>query len=379
MQIAASLTFTTLLSLVPLITIMLTLLSAIPVFGDLTQTIREFALANLVPDKAGKAAILYMQQFSESAARLTTVGLCLLAITAVSVMITIEQAFNTIWKVTRPRPLLKRLVIYWAALTLGPLLMGASLSFTSWVVGLSMGYFKYIPNFGFEVLRILPVLFTTVAFTLLFRLVPNRYVPSRHALIGALVAAGAFEIMNRVFGYYITHFTTYKLVYGTFSSFPIFLMWIYLSWLSILLGAVITASLLHWGGVEEEQPLIVGKFLHAMRVLQLMSASLKRGRVTTLLDMSRELCLGYDMLEEIIEKLVTGGMVSKAEQQGWLLKRDIGQIRAAELINLFVMDRSMLLASSGDDTVKLWLASRARQLENDTDITLQELFAMEPA
>ena len=161
-------------------------------------------------------------------------------------MLTIDNAFNVIWRVTRPRPLVKRLVAYWAVLTLAPLLIGASLSLTSWLVGLSMGYGKHISSFGIVVLKILPVLFTTLAFTLLFRLVPNRYVPRRHALIGALVAAVMFETINRVFGYYVSHFPTYKLVYGAFASVPIFLMWIYLSWLTILFGAVITASLSHW-------------------------------------------------------------------------------------------------------------------------------------
>jgi len=242
-ETAASLTFTTLLSLVPMVTIALTVFSAFPVFEDFSAQIKNFLMQNLMPENAGRIITQYMQQFAESATRLTTMGVVFLAVTAMLMMLTIDKEFNVIWRVTRSRPLVKRLIVYWAVLTLAPLLIGASLSLTSWLVGLSMGYAKHIPLFGIGVLKILPVLFTTMAFALMFRLVPNRHVPRAHALTGAIVAAIVFESMNRLFGYYISHFPTYKLVYGAFASVPIFLMWIYLSWLSILLGAVIAASL----------------------------------------------------------------------------------------------------------------------------------------
>jgi len=195
-QIAASLTFTTLLSLVPLVTIALTMFSAFPVFDTFSMQIKGYLLGNLMPDTAGKVITHYMEQFAESATRLTAVGIVFLAVTAMWMMLTIEEAFNIIWQVSRQRPLLKRLIIYWAVLTLAPLLVGASLSLTSWLVGLSMGYAKDIPLFGVGALKILPVLFTTLAFAMLFRLVPNRYVPHTHALIGAVVAAVVFETMT---------------------------------------------------------------------------------------------------------------------------------------------------------------------------------------
>src|SRR3990172_12113111 len=138
-----------------------------------------------------------MGKLSESAMRLTAVGIALLAVTAMLMMLTIDHAFNAIWRVSRPRPLFRRLVIYWAVLTLAPLLIGASLSLTSWLVGLSMGYAKNIPLFGIGALKILPVVFTTLAFALLFRLVPNRYVPRSHALIGAFVAPVLFYTQIR--------------------------------------------------------------------------------------------------------------------------------------------------------------------------------------
>jgi membrane protein len=301
-----------------------------------------------------------------------------LTVTAMLMMQTIDQAFNTIWRVTRPRPMFKRMVVYWAVLTLAPVLVGASLSLTSWLVGLSMGYAKHIPIFGVGMLRALPVLFTTLAFALLFRLVPNRYVPVTHALIGGVVAAMLFETMNRVFGYYISHFPTYKLVYGAFASVPIFLMWVYFSWLTILLGAVVTASLPHWRTPETPYLPAVVKMLDALRVLQTMSRGMRQGTVMTIPALSRVLHLGFYTLEEIMERLVSANLVSKVEGQGWLMVKSAEHIRATELLHLFVLDRSVLLAEQGDDPLKLWLATCAAELEHKTDVSLAALFERVP-
>lgn len=378
-QTAASLTFTTLLSLVPMITIALTMFSAFPIFENFSVQIKTYLLNNLMPETAGVVITRYMQQFTDSAARLTTVGIGFLAITAMSMMLTIDHAFNVIWRVTRPRPLVKRLVIYWAVLTLAPLLIGASLSLTSWLVGLSMGYAKHIPLLGIGALKILPVLFATLAFALLFRLVPNRYVPRSHALIGALVAAVLFETMNRIFGYYVSHFPTYKLVYGAFASVPIFLMWIYLSWLTILFGAEIAASLSHWRTPAAQQVSPTTRLLDALRVLQTLINGFQQGIVSTFPEMSKSLHIGYDELEKILEKLASADMVRKAEGQGWLLMRDANNIRASELLHLFVLDSSTLLAEQSDDPLRQWFFTSAGQLEKSTDLSLQELFALSPA
>jgi membrane protein len=135
LQIASSLTFTTLLSIVPLITVALTLISAFPVFSAMTQHIEQFMFDNMLPESADAIAA-YTEQFTSSAAKLTAVGIIFLALTAIMMLMTIDRAFNEIWRVTRPRPLLQRIFIYWTLLTVGPLLIGASLSLTSWLVSL---------------------------------------------------------------------------------------------------------------------------------------------------------------------------------------------------------------------------------------------------
>ena len=374
MQTAASLTFTTLLSLVPLITIALTVFSAFPAFENFSTQIKIYLLNNLMPETAGVVITQYMQQFADSAAGLTAIGIGFLAVTAMSMMLTIDEAFNIIWRVTRPRPLIKRVIVYWAVLTLAPLLIGASLSLTSWLVGLSMGYAEYIPLFGVGALKILPVLLTATAFALLFRLVPNCHVPMKHAMLGALVAAIVFEFMNRMFGYYVSNFPTYKLVYGAFASVPIFLMWVYLSWLVILFGAVIAASLSHWRAPSTKHSPPAAQLLDALRVLQIMSKCLDTGKVCTFQELSGSLHLDYDILEKVLQKLVSADMVRKTEVNGWLLIRDASHIRATELLRLFVLDSSVFPARHKSDPLQQWLVTCAAELERSADVSLRELF-----
>lgn len=378
-QTAASLTFTTLLALVPMITIALTVFSAFPVFEDFSAQIKIYLLNNLMPENAGIIITKYMQQFADSAARLTAMGIAILTVTAMMMLMTIDKAFNVIWQVTRPRPLVKRLVAYWAVLTLAPLLIGASLSLTSWLVGLSMGHAKYVSPFGVAILKILPVLFATMAFALLFRVVPNRHVPKSHALIGAFIAAVVFEAMSRIFGYYISHFPTYALVYGAFASVPIFLMWIYLSWLTILFGAVIAASLSHWRTPAAKQFTPAARLLDALRVLQIMANGFQQGRVSNLPELSKTLRLGYDTLENILEDLSGADIVRKVVGNGWLLMRDTKHIRVTELLRLFVLNRDSLPAGKNQDPLQQWLVEYAIKLEQGADITLQELFARQAA
>ncbi len=375
LQIAASLTFTTLLSLVPLVTIALAMFSAFPAFEEYSNQIKAYLLDNLMPEMAGKIITQYTQQFAGSAARLTAVGIVFLAATAMSMMLTIDHAFNTIWRVARPRPLLKRLVVYWAVLTLAPPLVGASLWLTSWVIGFSMGYAGYVPAFGVGVLKVMPLIFTTLAFGMLFRLVPNRYVPHAHAAIGALVAAIVFESMNRAFGYYVSHFSTYKLVYGAFASVPIFLMWIYLSWVAILLGAIIAASLSYWRASTEQRLLPAVRLQDALRLLQLMARDFQRGRMSSLAEISVFLRVGYDAVENLLEKLASADLVRRAEGGGWLLMRDVGNIRASELMHLFMLDSGASASERTGEPIQEWFAGVVKQLEQSNNLTLQELFS----
>jgi membrane protein len=244
-QIAASLAFTTLLAIVPIITVALTAISAFPAFRGLLQHVERFLVRTMLPESAAMVAG-YAEQFAANAARLTTLGIALIFVTAVIVLLTIDRAFNQIWRVPRPRGLVPRLVVYWALLTVGPPLIGASLALTSWLVSQSLGIVKDTPLAAEVMLDVVPVLLTACAFTLAYIAIPNRRVRVRDALAGGVAAAVAFEATKHGFAFFIAQFPTYKLVYGAFASVPIFLLWIYLSWVVVLLGAVMAAVMPEW-------------------------------------------------------------------------------------------------------------------------------------
>lgn len=374
-EMAASLTFTTLLSLVPLLTIMLTLFTAFPVFGNLAASFKSFLLSNLVPETGGKLFSTYIEQFAESASRLTALGITLLGVTAMWMMLTIDNAFHRIFRASRKRNLVQRVLVYWAVITLAPLLVGASLSLTSWLNGLSTGYGRQFPAWGMGVLKVFSVMLTCAAFTLLFRVVPNRFVPLRHAVIGGAIAALAFEAMNRGFAYYITQFPTYKLVYGTFASLPIFLLWIYLSWLMLLFGAIVAAAIPHWRSRHALKIDQVSRLYFALHILKEMERGLQKGEVHGLPELSGELRIGYEEVETIMAQLAKAKIVGKLSESGWGLVRTPDRIRVAELTGMFLLDLESLPEYPADVEVRQWFARLDKGISAAQGQTLRDIWS----
>lgn len=240
---AGALSFTSLLSLVPLTAVVFGMLSIFPVFQVWMGAIQDFVYGNFVP-ASGEVVQKYLEQFSRQAGRLTAFGLIFVIVTAIMMMATIELTFNDIWRVRQSRKLLQRFLTYWTILTLGPILIGVSLSLTSQLFALQIfstrGAFHGLRG---VILQLLPMAFEMLTFFLLYTLVPNASVKWRHALVGALCAAALFELAKHGFAYYVKNVPTYQTLYGAVAVLPIFLVWIYLSWLVILLGAVVTAQL----------------------------------------------------------------------------------------------------------------------------------------
>jgi membrane protein len=247
-QVAGSLTFTTLLALVPLFTVAMAVLAAMPFFESALVQVKVFLLLNLVPEIAGRIITVHMGQIGEAAARLTWLSLAVVGAMALATLFTVDHALNSIWRVDQRRPLWLSVAGYAALLVLGPVLIVMSVGATSWIVQASLDRVTVPSQVESTVLRIVPVAVSTLAFFLLYRIFPNRHVPARHALAGGLLAAVVFEAMKSLFAGYVRSVPTYRLVYGAYAAIPVFLVWVYLSWLVVLLGAEFTAALAWWRG-----------------------------------------------------------------------------------------------------------------------------------
>ncbi|HKW38873.1 MAG TPA: YihY family inner membrane protein [Burkholderiales bacterium] len=338
LQIASSLTFTTLLALVPLVTIMLTLMSAFPVFSGLGEHIHAFLLANMLPDKAGEVVSRYIDQFTGRAGRLTAVGTAFLAVTAFLMMFTMERAFNSIWRVSRPRPVAQRILVYWAALTLGPVLIGASLSITSYLVGVSLGLTRATPLAGTAILWLVPFVLTWAAFTLVYFVVPNRGVKPRHALIGGLVAAFVFEIMKRSFAFYIAQIPTYTLIYGAFAVVPIFLLWVYFSWVVIVIGALITALAPDFAVLRDAPGQAAPGFRDALATLVVLARAQQGPKLLDLRTIARATSLTVDQTEQLLERMAAQGWVARSAGERYAMVCDKERLLVGDVYREFVLD-----------------------------------------
>lgn len=380
-QVAASLTYTTLLALVPMVTIALILISAFPIFERFMQAVKAFIIANLVPASAARIVTDYMGEFSANAAGLTALGIVLLTVTAFMLMFTIGDAFNVIWRARRARPVWRRFLIYFAMLTLGPILVGASVTLSSYLVGLSKGWVDATPFSDRLLLKMVPAGLTTMAFTLLYLIVPNRPVRGLHALIGGVIAAAVFELMKRVFAAYVASVPTYSLVYGAFASFPIFLLWLYCSWVVILLGAVITAALPHWrGGVWRIKATPRQRFHDALRLIRVLYGVQGEGaqgeeKAVTLQMLRAAVPIALENIEDLLERLVAAGMVRGTPRAGYRLLKRPDEIRLADMYRLFVLEIDEEGASAATDEELTTLMDRiSTDVEGSLGLTLEAAF-----
>ena len=238
---AGGLTFTTIISLVPLITVMLALFSAFPIFAAVQESLERYFLQALVPDAIAKPVMGAITQFSSRASRLGMVGLIALFVSALAMMVTVDRAMNSIWRVRKRRRIGQRVLVYWAAVTLGPLIFAVSLTATSYALSVSRGLVGAMPRGLAMTVATAEFFLEGLSVAFLFHYVPNTFVRWRHALVGGLFVALCMAAGKRLLTAYFGAVPTYAMVYGAFATLPIFLVWIYLSWVIILLGAVIAA------------------------------------------------------------------------------------------------------------------------------------------
>ena len=250
LRVASSLSYTSLIALVPLLAIGLAIFSAFPVFSEVKEQLQALLLQNLVPDIEQEVSS-YLNDFITATAKLTAMGVIGIVVTAILLLSTIENSLNFIFKVYKSRNIKTKITLYWTVITLGPLLLGAGFSMRGYVYTLQKFMPDYFISAEFYLSTIIPTFFTTLALVLLYVLVPNKKVKISNALGGALVAVFLFYLMRQFFGHAMSLGSTYTTLYGALAAIPLMLVWLYLIWVVVIFGAVVTAALGEYREAEE--------------------------------------------------------------------------------------------------------------------------------
>ena len=369
---AASLTFATLLSIVPLMTVMLSVFSAFPISSRVAEMIQGFVFENFIPT-SGEILQDYLQQFASKASRLTGAGFAFLVVVALLLMANIDRALNTIWRVQVKRRAIAKFIVYWAILSLGPLLMGASIVVTSYLVSIPIisGAASTI-GFAGGLLKLAPLLASAVAFTLLYVVVPNCSVPIRHALAGGLLAALLFELAKRGFAFYLTSFPAYEAIYGALALIPIFLVWIYLSWMVTLLGAEFACCLGIFREDELEDDGDRNDLLLAFRLIGRLWQAQYVGETLTTQTMAEQMeNASEDHVEALLLELQQGNLLLRTEDREWGLARDLSEVPLYELYQIrpFLLPEQRVLQGSGESAERM-LGDLLQQIEDDLEDSL---------
>lgn len=239
--VASSLAYTTLLSLVPLITVVFSVMSAFPIFDTWQQSVETFLYNNLVPHATGTVQT-YLHEFVTNTGKMTSIGLAALFVVALLLISTIDKQLNRIWRCKIDRHFFLSFSVYWMILTFGPLFIAISLGVSSYLMSVSFLTTASVSG-GVTLLKLVPATLGILGLFVMYVVIPHRSVPFRYALVGACVSAGLFEAIKRIFSWYVVNFPSYEVIYGALATIPILLVWIYLCWLIVLIGAEITASL----------------------------------------------------------------------------------------------------------------------------------------
>lgn len=327
---AAALTYTTLFAVVPVMTVTYAMLAAIPAFSQVSGQIEAFIFDNFVPS-TGAALREYLGEFSQQARQLTGVGVALLMVTAFLMLVNIEKSFNAIWRIRQPRRGVSSFLLYWAVLSLGPLLLGAGFVVSTYLASLSfLSGDAVLASAWQQLLGWLPLLLSIAAFTLIFVAVPNTRVRFKHGLAGGVLVALLFEGAKACFALYVAFFPSFQLIYGAFATFPLFLLWIYVSWLIILFGAELVCNL---GSSAAWQRSAYPWLVSMLGLLRLFILAQKNGQVVDLPKVNATgAAMSEDVWLDLTEWMETRRLITRAQQGGYVLTRDLAQMEMAELL-----------------------------------------------
>ena len=380
LRMAASLSYTSLLAVVPLSAIAFSMLAAFPVFEGVREEFQGVLFSNFLPQSA-EAMREYFDQFIKNTAGLTAVGIIGLAATAILLLGTIEADLNAIFRVARARAMVPRLLVFWALLTLGPLLLGASFSLSTYFFALTRwagvdGVQSTLVNFT----QFLPTFMVIVALTLCYIIVPNRRINAVNALVGGIIAGLLFALLRKGFGIYVTKFPTYQTIYGAVSVVPIFLVWMYMSWAVVIFGAVITASLGEWrAGIRERNKTLSpeDRLVAALQILDCLFVGSRNGDGTSRAAIMKETGLGGEVVDRTLVMLEKSGFTDQTTKRGWVLVRDLVTVSLYDLMRLLGLAIEPREEGAGRATWQPRLAGKLVDLaelqRNAADVSLRDL------
>jgi membrane protein len=310
------LTFTTTIALVPVITVALAVFTAFPMFAKFQDVLQKWLIESLVPDNIARQVLGYLNQFSGKASKLGAAGVAVLFGTALALVFTIDRTLNSIWRVRTPRPFAQKMLIYWAAITLGPLILGVSLSLTSYALSASRGVVGGLPGGVGFLLDCLQYTLVAAGLAAMFRYVPNTHVRWDHAWMGGFFVSTGMEVAKKLLALYLSKVPTYSVVYGAFATVPILLVWIYTAWVIVLLGAALTAYLPSLLAVRPRQRSELGlQFQLALEVLQALdSARQLAAKGFSTVQLGERLQIEPLRLEPVLEALVALDWVARLNE-----------------------------------------------------------------
>jgi len=351
---AGALSYTSLVSLIPITAIAVAVLSAFPVFADIRDQLLSKAFQSFVP-QVGAEVEYWFRYFAGSAVRTTTIGVVALAVTVVLLLATIEDQLHHIWRVKSPRPWVQRILAYWAILTLGPLLLGVSFSLPSYI-DLVARHTGLDPNqlwdepIAHRFLHLLPFVLETIAFTMLYALIPNCSVRWREAAVGAVVGAALLEALKVGFILYVAYLSTYRAVYGALAAIPIFLLWMYVAWAVVLFGAVVAAELPRWRIDEqaERAPPAALRLGLGLSLLAELCAQTWRGGTLPTPALAERLGIDTAATDDHLTMLRNAGFVAAGSDGGWVLARALETATLMELYQALGLPLAASLGDAGD-------------------------------
>lgn len=372
-ETASSLSYTSLLSLVPLLAVVFAGFSSFSVFNELFLEMQHFIFTNFVPSSS-ELIQEYLNQFVAKASRLTLVGLLGLFVVALMLMWQIDKALNYIWGIHKTTNILRNLLTYWAVLTLGPILMGISLMLTSYIVSLPLiNDTANVIGVRRQMLSMIPIIMTLLAFTLTYLIVPNIRVSFFHALVGGITATLLFELAKKGFALYVSHNTVYASLYGALAILPIFLVWIYISWWVTLLGAVTTRCMSLFKFSLDKDSSFSESFLSAFHVLRLLSNAAQQGDSVANETIYKDQSLYYEKnLDQVLYDLEQLNWIVKAEDDIWLLTKDLQELT---LWDLYQNLPYSLPKSNTHETLSEIIEQSNKSLSQELDCSLKTAFS----